>query len=110
MLNGHKFVEVSDVVRAFGTPEGEGRALAGGSVYVGPGGGRAGGRPQPDLGIVFQNAVLLAWRSALDNVYFADKPIKGPKDLEGKKVSFTAGDSLPPALPAPRKGNSAEKP
>src|SRR5580765_2658885 len=31
-------------------------------------GGRAVSRPQTELGIVFQNAVLLAWRSALDNV------------------------------------------
>jgi NitT/TauT family transport system ATP-binding protein len=30
--------------------------------------GRAVNRPQTELGIVFQNAVLLAWRSALDNV------------------------------------------
>ena len=30
--------------------------------------GRAVSRPQTELGIVFQNAVLLAWRSALDNV------------------------------------------
>ena len=30
--------------------------------------GRAVSRPQTALGIVFQNAVLLAWRSALDNV------------------------------------------
>jgi NitT/TauT family transport system ATP-binding protein len=30
--------------------------------------GRAVDRPQTDLGIVFQNPVLLAWRSALDNV------------------------------------------
>jgi NitT/TauT family transport system ATP-binding protein len=30
--------------------------------------GRAVDRPQTDLGIVFQNAVLLAWRTALDNV------------------------------------------
>jgi NitT/TauT family transport system ATP-binding protein len=31
-------------------------------------GGRAVDRPQTDLGIVFQNPVLLAWRTALDNV------------------------------------------
>jgi len=101
MLNGHKFVEVSDVVRVFGTPEGEVRALDGVSFdvrqgeflsIVGPSGcgkstlamliaglmrptsglvamgGRTVDRPQTDLGIVFQNAVLLAWRSALDNV------------------------------------------
>ncbi len=30
--------------------------------------GHAVSRPQTELGIVFQNAVLLAWRSALDNV------------------------------------------
>jgi len=30
--------------------------------------GRAVSRPQTELGIVFQNAVLLAWRSAIDNV------------------------------------------
>jgi NitT/TauT family transport system ATP-binding protein len=30
--------------------------------------GRAVDRPQTELGIVFQNAVLLAWRTALDNV------------------------------------------
>jgi NitT/TauT family transport system ATP-binding protein len=31
-------------------------------------GGRVVDRPQTDLGIVFQNPVLLAWRTALDNV------------------------------------------
>jgi NitT/TauT family transport system ATP-binding protein len=36
-----------------------------GSITVG---GRLVDRPQTDLGIVFQNPVLLAWRSALDNV------------------------------------------
>ncbi|MGH7350660.1 MAG: ABC transporter substrate-binding protein, partial [Candidatus Rokuibacteriota bacterium] len=32
--------------------------------------------------------------SPMSIIYFADKGIKGPKDLEGKKVSFSAGDSL----------------
>jgi NitT/TauT family transport system ATP-binding protein len=101
MLNGPKFVEVSDLVRVFPTPEGPVRALDGVSFdvrrgeflsVVGPSGcgkstlamliagllrptsgvitvdGRAVDRPQTDLGIVFQNAVLLAWRTALDNV------------------------------------------
>ena len=101
MLNGPKFVEVSDLVRVFSTPDGPVRALDGVSFdvrrgeflsVVGPSGcgkstlamliagllrptsgvitvdGRAVDRPQTDLGIVFQNAVLLAWRSALDNV------------------------------------------
>ena len=101
MANGHKFVEVSDVVRVFPTPEGEVRALDGVSFdvqegeflsIVGPSGcgkstlamliaglmrpsaglvavgGRTVDRPQTSLGIVFQNPVLLAWRSALDNV------------------------------------------
>jgi NitT/TauT family transport system ATP-binding protein len=36
-----------------------------GSIAIG---GRPVDRPQTDLGIVFQNPVLLAWRSALDNV------------------------------------------
>ena len=101
MPNGQKFVEVSDLVRVFATPEGEVRALDGLSFdvrhgeflsIVGPSGcgkstlamliaglmrpssglvalgGRTVDRPQTNLGIVFQNAVLLAWRSALDNV------------------------------------------
>ena len=101
MLSGEKFVEVSDVVRVFPTPEGSVRALDGVSFdvregeflsIVGPSGcgkttlamlmaglmrptsgvlavaGRTVDRPQTSLGIVFQNPVLLAWRSALDNV------------------------------------------
>ena len=101
MRGGPKFVEASDVVRVFPTPEGPVRALDGISFdvrrgeflsIVGPSGcgkstlamliagllrptsgviavdGRAVDRPQTDLGIVFQNAVLLAWRTALDNV------------------------------------------
>jgi len=101
MLSGQKFVEVSDVVRVFPTPEGSVRALDGVSFdvregeflsIVGPSGcgkstlamliaglmrptsgvlavaGRTVDRPQTSLGIVFQNPVLLAWRSALDNV------------------------------------------
>ena len=101
MLKGPKFVEVSDLVRVFPTPEGPVRALEGMTFdvrrgeflsVVGPSGcgkstlamliagllrptsgvitvdGRAVDRPQTDLGIVFQNAVLLAWRTALDNV------------------------------------------
>ena len=101
MLSGGKFVEVSDVVRVFPTPEGSVRALDGVSFdvregeflsIVGPSGcgkttlamliaglmrptsgvlavaGRTVDRPQTSLGIVFQNPVLLAWRSALDNV------------------------------------------
>jgi NitT/TauT family transport system ATP-binding protein len=101
MLNGPKFVEVSDLVRVFPTPERPVRALEGVSFdvrrgeflsIVGPSGcgkstlvmliagllrptsgvitvdGRAVDRPQTNLGIVFQNAVLLAWRTALDNV------------------------------------------
>ncbi len=38
---------------------------SGGQVIID---GRAVERPQTDLGIVFQNPVLLAWRTALDNV------------------------------------------
>ena len=101
MPSGGKFVEVSDVVRVFPTPEGSVRALDGVSFdvregeflsIVGPSGcgkstlamliaglmrptsgvlavaGRTVDRPQTSLGIVFQNPVLLAWRSALDNV------------------------------------------
>src|SRR3989304_2817977 len=47
--------------------------------------------------------------SPLSIIYFADKPIKGPKDLEGKKVSFTAGDSIHQAFQALLKGNGVEK-
>ena len=39
--------------------------------------------------------------SPMSIISFADKGIKGPKDLEGKKVSFTAGDSPAPRLPRP---------
>ena len=38
--------------------------------------------------------------SPMSIISFADKGIKGPKDLEGKKVSFTAGDSLHQGFPA----------
>jgi NitT/TauT family transport system substrate-binding protein len=47
--------------------------------------------------------------SPLSIIYFADKPIKGPKDLEGKKVSFTAGDSIHQAFQALLKVNSVDK-
>ncbi len=101
MPDERKFVQVSDIVRVFPTPEGEVRALDGVSFdvregeflsIVGPSGcgkstlamlsaglmrptagavalkGRTVDRPQTRLGIVFQNPVLLAWRTALDNV------------------------------------------
>ena len=42
-------------------------------------------------------------------IYFADKNVKGPKDLVGKKVSFTAGDSLHQAWPALLKVNGIER-
>lgn len=42
-------------------------------------------------------------------IYFADKGYKGPKDLIGKKVSFTAGDSLHQAWPALLKLNGVER-
>ena len=47
--------------------------------------------------------------SPLSIIYFADKSIKGPKDLEGKKVSFTAGDSLHQAFQALLKLNNVDK-
>lgn len=47
--------------------------------------------------------------SPLSIIYFADKPIKGPKDLEGKKVSFTAGDSIHQAFQALLKLNNVDK-
>jgi NitT/TauT family transport system substrate-binding protein len=42
-------------------------------------------------------------------IFFADKGFKGPKDLAGKKVSFTAGDSLHQAWPALLKVNGLER-
>ncbi|HEV8438903.1 MAG TPA: ABC transporter substrate-binding protein [Methylomirabilota bacterium] len=42
-------------------------------------------------------------------IYFADKGIKGPKDLEGKKVSFTAGDSPHQNFPALLRLNNVDK-
>lgn len=47
--------------------------------------------------------------SPLSIIYFADTPIKGPKDLEGKKVSFTAGDSIHQAFQALLKVNNVDK-
>ena len=47
--------------------------------------------------------------SPLSIIYFADKPIKGPKDLEGRKVSFTAGDSIHQAFQALLKVNNVDK-
>lgn len=42
-------------------------------------------------------------------IFFADKGFKGPKDLVGKKVSFTAGDSLHQAWPALLKLNGVDR-
>jgi NitT/TauT family transport system substrate-binding protein len=47
--------------------------------------------------------------SPLSIIYFADKPIKGPRDLEGRKVSFTAGDSIHQAFQALLKVNNVDK-
>ncbi len=47
--------------------------------------------------------------SPLSIIFFADKGIKGPKDLEGKKVSFTAGDSIHQAFQALLKVNHVDK-
>ena len=47
--------------------------------------------------------------SPMSIISFADKGIKGPKDLEGKKVSFTAGDSLHQGFPALIKLNNVDK-
>jgi NitT/TauT family transport system substrate-binding protein len=42
-------------------------------------------------------------------IFFADKGYKTPKDLVGKKVSFTAGDSLHQAWPALLKVNGIDR-
>ena len=47
--------------------------------------------------------------SPMSIISFADKGIKAPKDLEGKKVSFTAGDSLHQNFPALIKINGVDK-
>lgn len=47
--------------------------------------------------------------SPLSIIYFADKGIKAPKDLEGRKVSFTAGDAIHQAFQALIKVNSLDK-
>ena len=47
--------------------------------------------------------------SPLSIIYFADKGIKGPRDMEGKKVSFTAGDALHQNFPALLKINNVDK-
>jgi NitT/TauT family transport system substrate-binding protein len=47
--------------------------------------------------------------SPLSIISFADKGIKGPKDLEGKKVSFTAGDSIHQAFQALLRVNQVDK-
>jgi NitT/TauT family transport system substrate-binding protein len=47
--------------------------------------------------------------SPLSIISFADRGLKSPKDLVGKKVSFTAGDSLHQAWPALLKLNGVER-
>ena len=47
--------------------------------------------------------------SPLSIIFFADKGIKTPKDLEGRKVSFTAGDALHQAFQALLKVNNVDK-
>ncbi len=47
--------------------------------------------------------------SPLSIIFFADKGIKSPKDLEGRKVSFTAGDSIHQAFQALLKVNNVDK-
>jgi ABC-type nitrate/sulfonate/bicarbonate transport system substrate-binding protein len=47
--------------------------------------------------------------SPMSIIFFADAGIKSPKDLEGKKVSFTAGDSLHQNFPALIKLNRVDK-
>jgi NitT/TauT family transport system substrate-binding protein len=42
-------------------------------------------------------------------IFFADKGYKAPRDLLGKKVSFTAGDSLHQAWPALLKVNNLDR-
>jgi len=47
--------------------------------------------------------------SPMSIIYFADKGIKGPRDMEGKKVSFTAGDALHQSFPALLRINNVDK-
>ncbi len=47
--------------------------------------------------------------SPLSIIFFADKGIKSPKDLEGKKVSFAPGDSLHQLFPTLLKANNVEE-
>jgi NitT/TauT family transport system substrate-binding protein len=47
--------------------------------------------------------------SPLSIISFADKAIQKPQDLEGKKVSFTAGDSIHQAFQALLKVNGVDK-
>lgn len=42
-------------------------------------------------------------------IFFADRGFKGPRDLVGKRVSFTAGDSLHQAWPALLRVNGLER-